>query len=766
MKAKFPIIGPVRTGKDAKTRTVTKTVDKVVEKLVTSQLGSGFLDLWDKSSLTNYTKISERLIKSFYGWTYVNVSTLAEAVSQIEFELYQVKVVKGEVEFVEVVQHEILDLLDRFNPFTTTSEAMYLVEAYLELTGDNMLLLDNAAKPKSLFLLDPTKVDVHPGDVNDNYQVRGYTYKDKVDGEQTEVTYKPDRIIHIKNPNPGNPYRGKSTVEAASDSIDTSNLMAEFFKVFFQNGAVINFALSSDQRISPEDIQRIEATLKRKHGGVKNAFKALLLGGGLKPVPIQQTGREMQMLELENAMRDKIMAHFKNTKASLGITDDVNRANAEATLIQWKKEVIKPKMRRITDSLNEFLVPKFGTNLILTFKDPVPEDRAVKITEAKDLKGADIISLNEARAMLGQDPVEGGDEFSFQRSERQQAAQAFVAPKNLKNISLERHMRRMGLYGYIDVQKNIYTIAVRKARNIIKARKEGAPKKEAELARYHSFTNDAADHYWAKQIQIAEVVEQRFAQKVDSFLEKLQETAIKNLPKSTKAVKAFELFDETAEVNAAIDLLTPLLEEISELSGSEAYQAFGLATLYNPSPSLKAYIRASVEKFTKSFITTDREKLTEILNSGIEQGNSIPQIEQSIRTEFTQFRKIQSERIAKSETLRASNHGALDAFKESGVVQAKQWYTSHDARVCPICAPLDGKMLGLNSKFPFEDDYDTKQHPPAHVSCRCVLLPVLTDAKGQKAEHEKLVAEHDQLKAYTRELEEIVGVKDESEIQK
>lgn len=73
MKAKLPIIGQVRTGKD--TVVEPEIIEKTVEKV--SGLGAGFLDL-KSNALTTDKTVSSKLTNSFYGWVYANVSVLAE----------------------------------------------------------------------------------------------------------------------------------------------------------------------------------------------------------------------------------------------------------------------------------------------------------------------------------------------------------------------------------------------------------------------------------------------------------------------------------------------------------------------------------------------------------------------------------------------------------------------------------------------------------------------------------------------------------------
>ena len=532
MKIKLPLIGQIATGKD------TLATEKIVERIVKSDMGAAFLDLSDKS-LSSYKTISDRLLQSFNGWVYANVSVLAEEISKMEFELYKIVMRNGEIELQEVESHPLLDLLDRFNDFTTTSQAMYLTEVYQELAGDTFIVVDgNGSNIKNLFLLQPDKVAIVLGDPSEGNIVKQYVYTDTIDGKQVKTVYEPEQILHIKTPNPINPYRGKSVVEAAALDIDIDNLAQEMLKMFFKNGATPSVVLTSDTRISTDDINRIQLDLKRTYGGVRNAFKSMILGNGLKPVALQQTAKEMQYLEIEMAMRDKIMALFKNTKSSLGIVEDVNRANAEASMLNWKQSVIKPKMQRIVDTFNEFLVQRYGDNLILSFCDPVPENRQAKIDEATALKSADIITLNEARELLGYDQVVGGDTFTPETAPEQM-------PEPLKRVNYRKHFRQIKLYDKYENYKEIH----KEARKIAKK----AISKEPVIARSQYFTNEQIDEYVDKQTHIVDSYEENFVNKIKVFLDGIEEKAINKLNSIKSVKKAVELFDYDSELQAGVD---------------------------------------------------------------------------------------------------------------------------------------------------------------------------------------------------------------------
>jgi Phage Mu protein F like protein len=56
------------------------------------------------------------------------------------------------------------------------------------------------------------------------------------------------------------------------------------------------------------------------------------------------------------------------------------------------------------------------------------------------------------------------------------------------------------------------------------------------------------------------------------------------------------------------------------------------------------------------------------------------------------------------------------------VVKTLKWFTAEDDHVCPECAALDGKEIGIEDKF-FEDDYSDGEIPPRHPDCRCYTRP-------------------------------------------
>ena len=69
--------------------------------------------------------------------------------------------------------------------------------------------------------------------------------------------------------------------------------------------------------------------------------------------------------------------------------------------------------------------------------------------------------------------------------------------------------------------------------------------------------------------------------------------------------------------------------------------------------------------------------------------------------------------IAETEITRANVEGEREALEEAGVLNnfVAVWITVLDDRTCPICAPLNGTVFGVN----------WSTYPPVHPGCRCAV---------------------------------------------
>jgi phage portal protein BeeE len=120
----------------------------------------------------------------------------------------------------------------------------------------------------------------------------------------------------------------------------------------------------------------------------------------------------MQMEQLRKLNRDIIFGAFGIPTAVMGVAEMVNRANAEAGDITFSRYLMKPRLERIKQALNERLVHAIDKTLFFDYEDPTPENRDLNSKIAQEGYKNGLLTRNEGRAMLGLGEAdEGGEEF-------------------------------------------------------------------------------------------------------------------------------------------------------------------------------------------------------------------------------------------------------------------------------------------------------------------------------------------------------------------
>lgn len=383
-------------------------------KLANAILGSrlkGFiaplspLDGWTLDGtgrLNQYTSRTEQ-IKANMGWVFTANSAIVEPTAAVELKLYR-KAKPGE-EREEIEEHEILDLLDQPNAVHTGEQLRQLHFTYMNLVGEGYILMTdlmgNPYKPTAGKL--PAALQILPA-----HEVAfelGETYSSSF-VKYGQTKYPLASVIRDINPDPTNPYLGRSTIAAAAAVIDTENQMKEWNRRFFANNARPSLIFTTQQPLDDEGFRRWKEQFSDDHGGTENAFKPLLIeGGDAKPWMLSQT--DLDFLNSRKFSRDEILAMFKVNPGIIGVLEDVNRASITAAFYLHALINIEPRIRQFVKQLNASLVTLYDETLELDYENPVPEDVEAKLSAAE--AGTNKWwTIDEARAMYGDDPLPDG----------------------------------------------------------------------------------------------------------------------------------------------------------------------------------------------------------------------------------------------------------------------------------------------------------------------------------------------------------------------
>ncbi|MEU4804322.1 phage portal protein [Actinosynnema sp. NPDC023587] len=302
------------------------------------------------------------------------VNRTSNATSQVDWHLYR-KAKSGKKEDrVEVTSHAALDLWNRPNPFMPRQEFVETSQQHVDLAGESPWVVAYDQRARNLPLeLWPVRPDRMEPDPHPDKFLTGWKYTDP-DGGEIPLGLK--EVIHLRMPDPIDPFRGFGPVQSILVDLDSSRYTSEWNRNFFRNSAEPGGILEVDKRLSDEEFDEMTTRWNEQHRGVANAHRVAVIEQG-KWINRTFTMRDMQFAELRGVARDTIMEAFGFPKPLLGIVEDVNRANADAGEYVFAKWLVVPRLERIKGALNNDLLPLYGDtarDLEFDYDSPVPDD--------------------------------------------------------------------------------------------------------------------------------------------------------------------------------------------------------------------------------------------------------------------------------------------------------------------------------------------------------------------------------------------------------
>ena len=298
-------------------------------------------------------------------------------------------------------------IIDNPNPDQSFYELMYNASQSLDLAGHAFISEIKAGRrnqPQELWYLNPEKMKIKPGRQR---LVDSYEYNNG-----TKHTIQADDMVMLKMPNPNNPIFGQPVLMAAGRATDIDRESGIWQKVSLENRGASDINIKVPENATSDQVESIKAQYKKQQAGAKNARKALVTNA-----EIQQLGQNAVELDFVNSRKvvwTEICAVFGLSLSNLGMTEDVNLANAEAMdKALWKNTII-PQLELISRQLNHQLVSEFGEEYRLDYDlsnvEALQEDRKDKLDAAERLyrMGVPFNEINQ-RLELGFDDIEGGD---------------------------------------------------------------------------------------------------------------------------------------------------------------------------------------------------------------------------------------------------------------------------------------------------------------------------------------------------------------------
>ena len=676
-------------------------------------------DVGESITVSEY-KTKQAQLMANVGWVYAANQVIADDCASVRLKLMHV-MNDGDEE--EVFSHEILDLLDDPNNVITAKQLWNLYYSYLNLTGEAYILKldqngnaleDKSKLPSALFPLPSHLCDFHVGEKS---------------WDESSVLYNGDRypinaVLRDINPDPENIYNGMSIVRKASLTVDTDIQMKRWNNKLFKNGARPGVVVEVPDQLKDDAYNRLKQQFDEQYRGVGNAFNRVILEGGAKMSPFMMTTQDLDFLESKRFTRDEILAMFKVSGSNLGITEDVNRANAEAQEYSYTKRCIKPRLEQFVDFMNKRLLrPIYGGEYKLDFEDPIPENTEMRLREAE--AGVNKwLTINEVRDMYGREALQNGN-----------GDQLYVPISNVPIEDLE----------YANDTATEPTPTNEPAEPNGTATEQLSHPKAIENRT--EIGNAKVKAYTLKAVKYERMImrasRNMFNKQKQDVKDWLQDNAT-NLNKAFVKRKdwASNMVDWEEYTNEFTAELEKIFAIIIDEIGTEAFNALVEGEFDPYTQTIQNFIKTNSLQVAKEINTETEKQIRATLAQGMRENETIQELTARIMHVFGTASTYRAYMIARTEAAMAENYSDVVAWEQTGVVESKQWFTAEDEHVCGFCHEMDGVTITLKQSFfdkgdvmMFEDkngkphemmlDFRTIGEPPLHPNCRCVLLPIL-----------------------------------------
>jgi len=213
------------------------------------------------------------------------------------------------------------------------------------------------------------------------------------------------QVVHIRTPNPYNPFYGLSMYAAAARPIMLDRYKNEFEMAFYLRGATNAGVITTNEEVTRSRMERLMKSFENSFTGRRNWWRTLFLPKGAQWTNSGLTMSEMQHLEGLRENRLTLLATLGIPPSQVGIVQDVNRATAETQESQmWNNTIIPLSWFTASGWNSSYLVR-------IIYKGEVvvePDLRGIDAVEGSLLSRSEqarsvdnMVTINEQREIIG-----------------------------------------------------------------------------------------------------------------------------------------------------------------------------------------------------------------------------------------------------------------------------------------------------------------------------------------------------------------------------
>ena len=492
-----------------------------------------------------------------------------------------------------------------------------------------------------------------------------------------EVVFKPEDVIHIKLPDPEDPYGyGKGLIDYVRPARKRYDYINQYEFNLLEKGTP-SLAITGFKNLA--EMEKVLKDMRAELKGLENAGKliGILKGQGIEKVNL--TPAELDFSNSRRATREEITGVMGVPLAMLGITEKVNRANMETSIYMFERFTVNPLAKRFAEAWQSILKPykiQFKIDLEL------PRDNLVLDKRIAEAVKTGIITRNEAREMWGFDKTPDGD--------------VYLVPPTLMELPQQRSEKE---YGAIQVKKDV---------SEVKAKRDMT--------------------YWANWIRLLNKHTNKAGEKVEQVYKWAMKKIVKALNSFQKSDAVIEgiLIDADVLTEKFFENITQAMQEAGQDEIDFLNVSLGLGIEFSKvNPALQQEFSNLYDFYKNTCVDTVLNAWRGIIKQGIDEGLTMREIARKIQDEFPSIQR-HAYTVARTEVGKATGLVDWRAFIEANIPH-KVWFTALDERVRTW--HIDAHEQKVLVSEPFIVNGEELMYPRDFsgsaenvINCRCVMV--------------------------------------------
>lgn len=640
------------------------------------------------------------------------VSQIASSAAGVPWKVYRRNRKDGSASWVP--DHPLQKLMDRPNPTQGQGQLIEAMTAFTVLAGNSYLKRvgpDNPNRPPiELWGMRPDRVQVVPGR---DQLVAAYRYK----VGQVQQDFDAALVFHQKTFSATSDWYGLAPLTVAARAVDADNAAQAWNVALLQNSARPSGFLVAKGNLEDTQFDRLKAQIDEQFQGTKNAGRPGLLEGDMSWIQVAMNARDMDWLSGRKLSRQEICQAFQVPPELVGDKEHATYSNYQEARRSFYEETILPYLDRLRDGLNRWLTPLYGDDLFLDYD----RDQIEALSEDRDklwtrIGGAKFLTINEQRAMVKLEPIDGGDVILVPMAQlplgdvaspstTEGTKGGFLVIDGKKRLNVPEGVSSEALKGATAAAQVLGFPEAAKALDVL-AKSVALVQREADAALDLKAFNIRTAEGKANHRQAVDRAREAWSGKLATQVVKYFQDTGKAVAGAVEGASNGEEAERLAL--AAIDAKRGTLERILAQTMVEVVRTFGQAVLdqlkthgvqletkdtFDPwAAAVQRWIATVVADNVRQIDDTTKTMIRAALAEGVAAGEGADVLARRLTDAFQGMTTHRALMIARTEVAAAAGFGSQEAAKQTGLKLVKEWISASDDRTRD--SHLDGTGVG------------------------------------------------------------------------